>query len=242
MGCGSSAALACCPEGKEGYCSYCNHCCGAFPMCCECCPCGADGCLGYPNHLCVWCGNCNLMWYESCCACCFVADLSIATIENSEEAAEKWASVVCTLVTFFLTGTVLSRVLPLIAADSAPIGIIGSAIGGIFSLLGTIYMMIIFGKAATAIAEKQSIQYEPAECCNGCCGEEKTCGGCCPSCLCCLTYCCCYHVHSVQVARTMEERTELTTNIIKGRPAECQCCNCWSQPGLETGGSATDAL
>lgn len=228
------AGTALCGPGKEGCCSFCNNCFGILPSGCECCPCGSTGCLGFKNPLCSCCGNCNLMCYGCWCSPCFLADVAIADGSESDK-AERWSSVMCTILTL----EVISQVLFNLGSISTDLAFL-SNIGYIFYYASMIYFSVIFGKAATKIASKQSLKYEPAECCEACCSAEAMCcPGCnpcgCSSLSCCCTYWCCFGCHFMQVARSMEPLTELTTNIENGRPEDCRCCNCWK---LE-GGTAT---
>lgn len=228
----------CCPlDVAEGKCSGCNHCCCFGTQCCECCPCGRDGCLGYSNHLCGCCGNCNLIWYMAFCGPCFFADLHIAAGDKEDPTAE-WSRIFCNFLMFGLIVQTL-QIFKGGAGDAYDkdfgdwdssdwIDVVLFNIGNFIGCIFMIYSCVIFGRAASAIARKQNSEYEPAECC-----EEKCfscwpgwCGSC-TSCNCCLTYWCCLPLHILQVARSMEESEELTTNIKNGRPEDCRCCNCW---------------
>jgi len=111
-------------------------------------------------------------------------------------------------------------------------GIIHPVIGNladIVELVVYIYMMVVFGFAATKIAQKKGLTYEPKDCCTKCYKEGccSTCGTCCTSCNCCCAYWCCFPLHVVQVARSIEGDSNMQDAIMEGRPQECQCCNCW---------------
>merc|ERR1719510_294192 len=105
------------------------------------------------------------------------------------------------------------------------ISVVAYNICNVIGIFLFIYSTVLFGRAASAIARKENLEYEPAECC-----EEKCfscCPGCCTSTDCFLTYFCCLSLHMIQVARSMETVEELTTNVLNSRPADCRCCNCW---------------
>lgn len=211
----------CCGLGKEKCCDWCNHCFCLGPSCCECMPCGMDGCMGYPNPLCGCCGNCNLMWYASCCPSCFVADMLIAT-DTANDKDKEWSNVVCTCITLWILASIfnsISRMDPKLSA----VGLISAG----FQIALFAYFTVIFGYAATKIAQKKGLEYEPAECCTKCYDGCCTGWGCCSSCWCCLTFCCCYDCHFIQVARTLEKDDNMKNAILDGRPQSCKCCNCW---------------
>jgi len=239
-------ASCCCPAGKEQCCDFCNHCFCMGPSCMECCPCGADGCIGYPNHLCGCCGNCNLMWYSSCCPSCFVADLYIATNTENDKAAA-WSNIVCTCVTLTVAASILDYIGQLGELDdsSAMKALrLLRIVSGIVELILGIYVSVIFGYSATKIAQAKGLSYEPGQCCTGCYenGCMSTCGTCCSSFNCCCAYSCCYEEHFMQVARTLENDQDMQNAIMQGRPQQCQCCNCWQTAvplELTTGSSRT---
>jgi len=215
----------CCPQGREKCCDMCNHCFCFGPMCCEMCPCGSDGCIGIPNPLCGCCGNCNLMWYASCCPVCFVADMLIAT-KTDEDKAQEWSNVVCNCILLMVISAILKTLSGIVA-----VSVIGN-IGEIFEMVMYIYFMVVFGYAAKKIAAEKGYAYEPAECCEGC--YMDGCSGCCGNCMkccsslsCCCAYFCCYDCHFIQVARVIESDAGMQQSITEGRPDNCKCCNCW---------------
>lgn len=176
------------------------------------------------------------MCYADCCGACMLADLHIATISDRERAAHEWSSVVCTLCTLGIIGSVMQSMWqngksPDGGADWILFAI--STVGDIIGIISVVYATVIFGKAATAIAKAQGLEYEPAECMTNCCSDDMCCGGCC-SLVCCCTYCCCGDCHFIQVARSFEGSQELVSNVEEGRPEKCRCCNCWVQPGVDT--------
>jgi len=223
--CGCFAGC-CCPKGREQCCDVCNHCFCCGPMCCEMCPCGASGCIGYPNHLCGCCGNCNLMWYADCCAPCLVADLFIATDTGGEAGkSAEWSNIMCNFAVL-CTVIVLLNVLGSILRD---LNSICQGIANIVEMILHIYLMVVFGVAASRIAKQKGLVYEPQDCCNTCYNDScfNGCMKCCTSLNCCCAFCCCEFCHLVQVARTIENDSNMQDAIMSGRPDECQCCNCW---------------
>lgn len=232
LGC---CGTCCCPVGKERYCSCFNHCCCCGQNCMECCPCGAQGCLGIPTHLCNCCGNCNLMCYADCCPLCSLADLHIATIKDPNQAKGEWATVVCTLVTLFIVSEILLGFCPNRSGCETWQTIL-QTLGSIVELFLGIYVLVIFGTAATRVSKAKGFQYEPAECFESCCQDQ--CCLCCTSCTCCCTYWCCSGCHYMQVMRTIEG-TDMEQNIMNGRPEQCKCCNCWQGASNEGGNTGT---
>lgn len=215
--CCGACGTGCCGQGKEQCCDFCNNCFCFGPMCCECCPCGANGCLGYPNHLCGCCGNCNLDWYADCCLPCLIADLFIAT-DTQNAKAEEWSNIVCTVVTLGILMTVLGAIPE-----------VGSTLSQILEIIEWVYLAVVFGFAATKIAQKKGMVYEPQECCTTCYNGNCVggCMQCCSSCNCCCAYWCCLPLHMIQVARAIESDSNMQDAIMQGRPQQCQCCNCW---------------
>lgn len=235
--CCGSVGTACCPQGKEGYCSCFNHCICLGPACCDSFCLGANGCLGFDTPLCACCRNCNLMCYLDCCSPCMLADMAVSTMSDHAEAKEKWKAIVCTLVVLFNVGSFLGS-LDNGADQSTFFGLITflvSIVGDIMQAVGMVYCIVIFGKSASLIAAKQGKTYEPAECFENCCESAMSqCRGC-SDCTCCLTFWCCGNCHFLQVALSMDG--DMSSKVNDRRPEECACCNCWEQPGVD-GGSA----
>jgi len=250
--CCGHCGMCCCPVGsKERFCDCCNHCFCFGREICECCPCGADGCIGFPNHLCGCCGNCNIMWYTSCCTVCAVADLYNAASGSQDKgkgSPEAWSNIVCTVVTGFIIVGII-QALPNIIGASINLGQIFQGVASIIEMVMYIYLAVIFGYSAGQILKKSKTNvYEPEECCNGC--HDDGCGGCFSNCMkccsswqCCCAYCCCFELHLDQVARFIETDKEMQDVILEGRPEQCKCCNCWdtAEP-LELTTSGTNTM
>lgn len=219
--CGCFGSMFCAKGRKEQVCDFCNHCFCLGPSCMECCPCGATGCIGFPNHLCGCCGNCNLHWYADCCMPCLIADLVIATDTTGEKSAE-WNNIVCNCI----TAGILMLLCQVLGGIVSPLM---NNVSNVIELVVYIYMMVVFGYAATKIAQKKGFTYEPEDCCNKCYNEGccSTCGSCPTSFNCCCAYWCCFALHVLQVARAIEDDDNMQSAIVDGRPTDCQCCNCW---------------
>lgn len=228
---GAFATTCCLKDRREGCCACFNN------SCFECCAfgCCKDGCIGYTNNLCGCCGNCNLFCYATACSPCFVADLAVATTGDKTE----WKRVATILITLGLFSYAMGMASPERPGQQLDYGTLSTAelvglvlarIADVIEIIVYVFTAVTFGKAASRIAKEKGLNYEPADCCMRCCTpEEKKCRECCSSWKCCCAYSICFGCHMMQVARSMEDNQELVTNIVdKGRPEECQCCNCWT--------------
>jgi len=201
--------------------------------------CGVNGCIGISKPLCGCCGNCALCWYAGCCEYCYIADLSVAV--DGDTNGERWKDVAYPLVFWYVISQIFLNIGNALGAGSTGKQLCDT-VAQIIEFLLYVSATVMFGKAATKIAQAKSQPYEAIECCTNC-GFSLGCDDCGFSCaitpMCCLTYWCCMPCHYVQVGRVMEDDPGMIQTVMNSRPQECgECCDCWSR--MEMGGTAVN--